>query len=524
MMDSIKDVLGKVKSGWTNMDKKKRIAMISLISGIIFIGAFLTYSNNKVNYATLFNNLELDDAGTIVNDLEAQKIKYKLEGNGRNILIDERLVDEYRIQLAMNGMMPESSTGFEIFDDTGLMVTDQDRQVMYQRALTGELQRSIMSLEAVNNAKVHLVMPEKSIFDTEDKAASASVIIDLKPMVKVTPEMIRGIAALISGAVDNMPTENIQVIDSEGNLLSGFLDEDSSQTTMDIMSQHQSIRSKFEDDIESNLYKLLGNVLGRDKVNISVLADLDFDAEESTVIEYSNPVVRSEEIVANGASENLVTGGSIDDNISAVIDAGGEDDFTYSRITNNELSSETRSTIKAPGKINRLTTSVVYNGNLSDENLLKIQNIVASATGYDGERGDLISVESITFDPIEGPGQAGLDEFEEEQGIVDNIRDHIPLILRVLGVIALIGLSILTIRNILKKRKEDKLFQEQLAMASVVEEIEEDDDEEEDLESEMRKFQEKLEIKNDSKGVMAKQYAKENPELAADLIRAWLKD
>ncbi|WFA07901.1 flagellar basal-body MS-ring/collar protein FliF [Tissierella sp. Yu-01] len=511
-MESIKKTLDGAKEGWNNLDKKKKIIMVTSIIAIILIVSVLTYNNNKINYALLFSNLELQDAGIIVNDLETNGIKYKIENNGRNILIDENKVDEYRLQLAMNGMMPESSTGFEIFDDTGMMVTDEDRQIMYQRALTGELQRSIMSLDAIESAKVHLVMPEKSIFETEEKAASASVIIGIKPSQKVTQDMIRGIVALVSGAVDNLPEENIQVIDTKGNLLSGFLNEDQDITTMDIMSQYDSIRNKFEDQIESSLMKLLGNALGKDKVMVSVLADLDFDSEETTVINYSNPIPISEQIEASGGNIDIqtVTGGSIDDNISNVMDSVDGDDSTYSRIINNELSSETRSIIKAPGKVNRLTTSVVYNGNLSDENLAKIQNIVAAATGYDSERGDIISVEGIMFN--DGPETGVIDEGMEEEP-VEGLQKYLPYILRGLGILALLIIIILTIRNVRRKKKEDIQFQEQLATGDTVESTLSvlDDD-----------FG--IQIKPDDKGDKAQKYAKENPDLAADLIRTWLKD
>lgn len=525
MTDSIKKTLHGAKDGWDKISIKKKIAMISVIFGIILLVTILTYNNNKVDYAVLFSNLELSDAGTIVNDLETKGIKYKLENNGRNILIDDGLVDGYRLQLAMDGMMPESSTGFEIFDNTGMMVTDEDRQIMYQRALTGELQRSIMSLESISSAKVHLVMPEKSIFDTEEKAASASVIIEIKPSQKVTEDMIRGIAALISGAVDNMPIENIQVIDSKGNLHSGFLNEDSNINALDVMTQYQAVRSSFESEIESNLSKLLGSAFGQENIRVSVLADLDFDSEETSIIAYSNPVIRSQEINAAGGNMDVqqVNGGSIDDSISNVVQGADGDNSTYSSITNNELTTETKTIIKAPGKVNKLTTTVIYDGKLSDVNLVKIQNIAATATGYDSQRGDLISVEGIEFDTSYNDKlQEELDAINELEnidtsifgasGIFGEYGVYVLYGLRGLGVIAILVFLILTIKNVRKKNKEDKLFQERLASGSNVDRtvaiIEETD----------------LEIKPDAKGNKALKYAKDHPELAADLIKAWMKD
>src|SRR5690554_5628400 len=116
-MEKVKGVLTGAKEGWLKLDTKKRIAMISVIVTVILATSIFTYNRNKIDYATLFTNLEMQDAGIIVDDLETQGINYKLENNGRNILIDESIVDEYRLELAMNGMMPQSSTGFEIFDN-----------------------------------------------------------------------------------------------------------------------------------------------------------------------------------------------------------------------------------------------------------------------------------------------------------------------------------------------------------------------------------------------------------------------
>ena len=518
MMESINKTLIGAKNGWTKIDTKKRTMMIVLIISILSIFAILTYSKGKADYVTLFSNLELKDAGVIAKDLEGKKIKYKLVNGGRDILVDKGVVDGYRIQLAMDGMLPESSTGFEIFDDTGMMVTDQDRAIMYQRALTGELQRSIMSLEAINSAKVLLVMPEKSIFETEEKPASASVVIEIKPSQRVNNDMIRGIAALISGAVNNMPLENIQVIDTNGTLLSGFLNQESSASALDVVSQYQEVRIGFENELQSNLSSLLGSAFGKEKIKVSVRADLDFDSEESTLISYSNPVARSEQINASGGNIDIqqANGGSIDDNISNVTDSVAGDRSTYSKTINNELSTETKTTIKAPGKVNKLTTSIIYDGKLSDENLLKIESIAAAATGYDEARGDVISVEGIQFDrEAEEKLQAELDEIrlkeEEGTGILGKYSEYITLGLRVFGGIFLISLVIMVARNMKRKSNEDRRFQEQLSVGTNVDRA-------------LEAVAEELEVEPDTKGIKAQKYAKDNPALAADLIKAWMKD
>lgn len=525
-MDKAKELLEGVKGGWQNLEKKKRIALILIVIGLLASAALITHFSQKVNYVTLFNELDPVDAGVIVSDLEAKKIKYTLENQGRKILIDEKHIDKYRLQLAMEGNMPENSPGFEMFDNIGLMVTDEDRKIMYQRALTGELQKSIMSLEAVNLAKVHLVMSEKSIFETQASEASASIIVDLHPQYKITSDMIKGIAAMVSGAVDNLPEKNIQIIDSKGNVLSNLLREDS-LSSMDLLNQYQAMREDFEYKIESNLMDLLGGIFGRDKIKVMVYADLDFDAEESTVISYENPVTRSEQLQVSGDDINTqdVTGGNIGDNTSNVIESVTGEGSSYSRTINNELTTATVNTVKAPGMVRRLTTSVVYDGNLSEERIGQIENIVASATGYDEARGDSINVDGIVFDKTyQNRLDAELDEFREGQeigqGFIETFYGEnsklINIVLMVLAASALV--TFIIVRRVAKRRQreEELAFNEELPLYV-----------ENEIEEKIRNldlFDPEEEAKDDLDALKAKNYAKDNPEIVADLLKAWLKN
>lgn len=516
-MEKIKEIITGAKSGWGKISTKKKITLVSILVLVLIFATGFTLFSKRVNYAVLFRNLDFKDAGNIINDLESKKINYKLENGGQDILIDEKHVDKYRLQLAMDGMMPENSTGFEIFDNIGIMATDDDRKIMYHRALTGELQRSIMSLSAVNAAKVHLMIPEKTIFELESKESTASVIIDLKPSQRISNDMIKGIAALISGAVDNLPEKNVQIIDSKGNLLSSFLQQDDSNSSFGTIDKYQKIQEEFEKKVESNVYKLLGSAFGQDKIKISVYAELDFDAEETTTISYDNPVIKSEEIRATGSgSSRNVGGGNIDDSISNVMSGYSGDNSTFERSVENELNTETKIIIKAPGKVKKLTTSVLYDGDLSETNIGKIQNIVATATGYDSERGDLISVEGISFDKsydeviAKEMEEIRLQE-EKNKTIFDKYGIYISWGLRFIGLIIFLILISKLISNM--DGKGQMQTKRELANSMDI-----------DIHQVFDINDDVLEIKTDAKQSKAEKYAKDNPEVAADLIKAWLKD
>lgn len=213
-----------------------------------------------------------------------------------------------------------------------------------------------------------------------------------------------------------------------------------------------------------------------------------------------------------------VTGGNIGDNISNVIDSVEGDNSSYTRIVNNELSTETKNIIKAPGKVNRLSTSVIYDGNLTEDDIVRIHNIIATATGYDAGRGDLINVEGIKFDrTYEENLQKELDDaieafnhqLESSKTFINKYGDYlVPGLVSALGILIILGLSKSFIS---KKNKQKAMYLEQERLQT-------------NINKSMDEIEEKLEVKLDSKGLKAQDYARKNPDAVADLLKVWLKD
>jgi flagellar M-ring protein FliF len=514
-MDKIKEIARKVKGGWNNIDKKKRMTLITALVAAVLLISFYTWYSTKVTYAVLFTNLELTDAANITADLDAKgNIKYKLENGGKDIYIDEKYVDKYRLQLATSGLMPQSSTGFEIFDNTSMMVTDADRKIMYQRALEGELQRSVMSLDEIKSARVHLVMSEESVFATEKSKATASVIVDIKPGKKLSPDSVKGIVALISGAVDNLPEANIRVIDSSGNILNLGMATASETSGTGNYSEQSKIKSSFESEIENNILSLLGPAFGPDKVKVSVYADLDFDAQEETVITYKDPVVRSEQKSATGSgvASSSASGNTTASNTQNVLNSSNSNGLaSYDGTTNYELSQSTTNTVRAPGQVKKITTSIIYDGNLTAEQKASIQNLVATATGYDANRGDLINIEGVMFDTTYQDAVNGKDATSTSNSFFNKYKNFIFI---GGGVLAL-ALLLLFLR---KKKKEEISEMDTYAPINVGANV--------DIIDEIyrKKIERTFEVKENKKEKQVKDYVQEHPEIAADLIKAWLKD
>lgn len=523
LMEMSKGITQKIKGGWGKIDQGKRKALILAVTAVtLFVLLFSVYSN-QATYAALFTGLELDDAAAITQDLDAKgNIKYRIENGGQDIYVDEKHVDKYRLELAMNGMMPENSTGFEIFDDMGMMVTDEDRKIMYQRALEGELQRSVMSLDEIESARIHLVMSEESIFNTERRDASASVILSLKTGAKLPEASVRGIIALITGAVDNLPEEMVRVIDAQGNLISLGLTAGGGLSGAGLLDQQREIKKTFEEEIENNILNLLGPALGPDKLKVAVYADLDFDAEEKTIIAYENPVVRSEQISVTGPDLNQgeIMDNPAGDNTQNVLD--GEEDSLSSldSIINYELTQSTTNTIKAPGKVTKLSTSVLFDGNLTEGQRESIRNLISTTTGYDVDRGDIISIEGVVFDKTY---QEEIDRKLEEQRLLDAanrtfMEKYGEFIY--LGVFSLLGLIfVLSFMKILFGKKKRKVEDEYALLPPSMEQPEVGGTV--DIIEEVYK---KFTVKENQKEKQIKEYAEEHPEIAADLIKAWVKE
>lgn len=523
-MNGIKKIWTGIKDGWTNLGKSKRIGLGVVLVLVITIVTALTFYTQKVEYATLFSNLEEADAGTIVNDIKAKGIDYKLEDNGTTILIDQAQVDTYRIELAVNDMLPKSNTGFEIFDETSMMATDEDRKIMYQRAVTGELERSISALDSIEQAKVLLSLPEDSVFTNEENQSKASASVVLTPISgsQIPVSAVQGIASLISGAVDNLPKENIKIVDTAGNLLSTALEDEGNLNATDLVSKYQAITRNYEQELEQKLIQTLGPIYGIEKLTVAVTAEMNFDSSESEIINYGDSSVRSETVSAGGGTIDVEEGEGFENSINQIESGEEGGNSTYNRTTNYELNSETTNTVKAPGEVERLSASVIFDGNLSPADKEALEAIVATTVGSVEER-DVISIQGIDFatttDVIETTAPEKL-----KSSIKDVMMRYWPYLVGGLAIIVILILLLTLLRRRSTDDDELDFFDEEepepiVAPQRPVKPLEEE-----------RKAKEKADLKRElnknmsEKESTVRDYAKESPEGAADLIKIWMKD
>ncbi|QUL98595.1 MAG: flagellar M-ring protein FliF [Candidatus Fermentithermobacillus carboniphilus] len=356
-------------------------------------------------YDVLWSNLDPADGGAIVDALEKRGIPYQLTDGGRTIKVPADQVYRVRLSLAAEGLPSSGIVGFESITSKGVWATDFERRVQYVRALSGELTRTIKSISGVEDARVHIVLPEPSVFVSQAKPATAAVLVKMRPMQELSPASVRGIVNLVSRSVEGLSPENVTVIDASGKLLSqdvasGTPDEPGSAGNLVF-----ELTTKTERELEKRLLDLLSPVLGPGNVVCQVRAELNMDKVKITDTTYTSEppgILRSSaETVETYQGSGTVPGGQAGGlNVPSYASPGsGESQYQRTETTRNyEVNQKVTETIITPGTIKKLSVAVVVNKELDEGEKDIIRETVSAALGLDPARQDQISVTGMLFD------------------------------------------------------------------------------------------------------------------------------
>lgn len=538
---NINQAIGKAGERWSSLSRRRKAIFAGigalLLIGLVFLGQWFT--NSK--YKPLFSDLPADQASGVIDQLEEQKIPYKVAGDGDTILVPEDVLYKTRLQLAGSGVLEGSDKGFELFDETQLGATDFERRLNYQRALQEELRRTISSLEEVENARVHLVLPEESLFVEEELPASASIVLDLKPLAELKPEQVKGIIYLVSASVENLPPENVNIIDNSGKILSeGIVEKQDAQAGL-VDGKQAEMKRAFEKDLEERVGKMLEKIMGPGKAVVMITADLNFDQSQVTRIDYGDDgVVKSEELIEKSSVSSGDAGGvpGSTNNIGTygTTQGGSQSSQTENQQTRNyEIDEIKETTVVAPGRLERLSTAVAVDGDLSAVDVDQIQGIVSAAIGYQPERGDQINVVSRSFDnSLVEQAEKEMEAEKKKQESRERLQRYI-----IWGAVALCVIAGVVILVMRRRRAREWRFGEEeevypipvSEMASVAE-IQEDSVEpekieeppEEPPEEPLERLLTEEERKRKKNLEAIKEIAATKPDEAAALIRAWMTE
>ena len=394
-----------------SMDLNSKILVISvLITFIVILLLVINYSL-RPDYALLYGGLDLKDASEIIQELDTQSVKYKVSSGGRNILVPVKDRDRLRIALAGKGFLPSNTTGYELFDKNRMTLSTFEQKVDFKRAQEGELARTLMSLDEVEYARVHLVVPDPSPFLEDQSEPSASVVLKLKGTMRLDPSKTAAISNLVATAVGGMDPKNITIMDDRANLLAGGGIGD--EYGLELMPNQQKYRHDFEETVKQKVKGVIEPAYGPGNVAVSVSADFDFDKieEEKTTYEPATGsdtgIIRSHELTEK-ISENapLNQGGVAGASANVPSYEGGTSSSGNNSKTsettetkNYEVSQTQTKTTYAQGKIKKLSISVLLNAETLDAaEKTKVEGLVKAAANTNDTRGDMVTVASQVFD------------------------------------------------------------------------------------------------------------------------------
>ncbi len=393
---------------WGGLESKQRGLLLAVGAGLIVaVLAWANFYTASPAYVTLFSGLGSQDAAEMVDELERHGADYHLEHAGSSILVPESDVHHLRLMLASQGMPRGGVAGFELMDSTPLGATDFDRRVSLHRALQGELTRTIMQISGVDSARVHLAIPEPSLFIQDTKEPTAVVMIRLRSTLGLDAVQLRGIRHLVAQSVEGLCVTNVTIVDDGGRLLTG--DIQYSGGDGGFSSGHLDAQKGFEHDLQQRLQGLLEIVLGQGNVVCQVTAELNFDQTtiSRTVFEPAegeSGLVRSVHRLEEAFQGTTYPGevpGTVP-NIPTYPAQGGdgsESSYERTELTENyEINAMFEETVVAPGGVQRLSVAVVANQYLTDAQQVAITETVAAAIGYSEERNDIITVHGMPFD------------------------------------------------------------------------------------------------------------------------------
>jgi flagellar M-ring protein FliF len=464
---------------------------IALVAIIIFVGTWAS----RTEYAVLYGNLDPEDAGAVTEELRSQNVAYKLGNGGRTVLVPNDKVYDTRLTLASAGLPNNNSQGYELLDTSKLGWTDFVQKLQFRRALEGEIGRTIQSLDAVQAARVHIVMPEPSLFVEETRQPTASIMVKVRPGASLREAEVRGIVHLVASSVEGLQPGQVTVIDTSGRLLS------SPQDPNDLLgssSDQLTLARSIEEGLARKAQSALEQVLGPNRAVVRVAAEIDLERAERTreIYDGENPVVRSEQ---RSQQETA--------------DAGTSESAT----TNYEISKTIERIVDTPGSIRRLTASVFVDGSYqvaptgertyvprSAEEMQKLTSLIKNVIGYSADRGDELSVENLPFDDTEA--ERAREALEKTQGF-DKLREIAGTALP-----ALIGLGALGLLWRMVSRARSGFALAQTAALT---------------EGELEPTRALLPRKGEEALRMEKrlrQVSQESPETIARVVRAWLTE
>ena len=400
------------------------ITMAGIGLGLMTFFGYIMVRANQTEMALLYNEIEAAEGGRVLEKLKTMGIPFEVKGDGTQIYAPVDDISRLRMELAQSGMPSGGGVGYEIFDKQDILGTTNALLGINQiRALEGELGKSIQTIQGIQAARVHLVIPKRELFSENKQEPSASVMIRMKGVAVLSATQVQSIRYLVASAVPGLILDQVSIVDDRGNLLARGKD---SAETKDNLTMQQTTQREYEQRISRSIEALLDRTLGLNKTRVEVSVDMDFDQVSSTSVLFDpeGQVVKNQIINEEGVSTSEKSASSDAVSIQNSLPVGQEGQGNTGNNNKNqtsnieeninyEISNTTKTYVKELGTIKRLSIAVMVDGNYkkkndgtqeyqprSDEELNKLKDLVKTATGYKEDRGDVVSLVNLKFSEL----------------------------------------------------------------------------------------------------------------------------
>lgn len=531
MIDQLKNAFGQLGAMFKGLPMGKRVALVAF--GILLAAGILvtSYLSSGVDYGLLYANLSQEDALAVTEKLKSRKIMYKLENGGTAISVPGKDIYQLRLELAGEGIPSGGGVGFELFDKTTFGMTEFVQKLNYRRALQGELQRTINSIAAVQSSRVHISIPNKSIFEEDKQKPTASVVLKLRGNGKLNKSQVEGMAHLVSASIEGLNPADVTIVDSHGAILS-IPDEDGDEMTK-LSNRQMDMRRNYETDIEKRVRTMLEHVVGNGKAIIRVTAAIDFKQEQRTEELYDpeSQVARSEhrtEEKSTGPAMPMGVAG-VTSNLPETGEAGqiigkpAESSKTQETV-NYEINKVVKTVVEPAMQVKKLSVAVMVDGKyketkaadgkttrefqpLANEEKERIAGLVRTAIGFEGNRQDIVTVESMQFEETALMAEAErLDAESRQEMLMTGIRYAGYAIAGAILFIFLLRPVTRWLTSSSKEVEDLRTFPQTVSQM------------EQELNTLMSPKDEKIDYRKRVTDLISN-----NPEQAAELLRSWLK-
>jgi flagellar M-ring protein FliF len=397
---------------WRDATPTQRAAIGAFAISSVLVVVLVAVLVGRPSYGVLYSNLGDEDAGAIAAKLGDMKVPYRIAAAGGAIEVPVNRVHDLRLRMANEGLPAGGTVGFEIFDRSSMGLSEFGEKMRYQRALQGELARTISQIRQVQDARVHIVLPEAKLYIEQAARPTASVVLRLGAGKPLGDSQVGSIVHLVSAAVENLKPADVTVVDTAGNLLSAEAGLDAGGAASALAASRLKLQREFERQTERDIESMIEKVTGPDKCVVRVHAELNFDNKTSETKTYL-PMRENEGVISSRkeTTEQYSGGGgavaqgmpgtssNIGEGTPAFSRTGGADQYARSDVTSEYLVSETvEHTTVPPGQVERLSVAVFVDGDVDRSTAAAIRDSVVTAAGIDETRGDQITVESLPFD------------------------------------------------------------------------------------------------------------------------------